>query len=35
MYITNYNLFIAIIEEFQEFKDDYQGDIDVPIKSNM
>ena len=33
--ITNYNLFIAIIEEFQEFKDDYQGDIDVPIKSNM
>jgi len=33
--LYTYSKLCAIIEEFQEFKDDYQGDIDVPIKSNM
>ena len=33
--ITNYNLFVEIIQDFQEFKDDYQKDVDVKINSTL
>ena len=33
--ITNYNLFVEIIQDFQEFKDDYQKDLDVKINSTL
>ena len=33
--ITNYNLFVEIIQDFQEFKDDYQKDVDIKINSTL
>ena len=33
--ITNYNLFVEIIQDFQEFKNDYQKDVDVKINSTL
>lgn len=33
--ITNYNLFVEIIQNFQEFKDYYQKDVDVKINSTL
>ena len=33
--ITNYNLFVEIIQDFQEFKDDYQKDVDVKINNTL
>ena len=33
--ITNYNLFVEIIQNFQEFKDYYQKEVDVQLNSTL